>query len=162
MGGSDDPSNLIELTIEEHAEAHRKLYEQYGKVEDKIAWQSLAGLIPKADAMRELHKLGRSNADKAMREKYGVVNPGQLSHNRKASAERTKKLHAMGKLSPPKWIGYHTEEAKKKIGAANSLLQSGSKNSQFGTMWITDGASNKKIKTNETIPSGWKKGRVCK
>jgi len=22
MGGSDDPSNLIELTIEEHAEAH--------------------------------------------------------------------------------------------------------------------------------------------
>lgn len=162
MGGSDDPSNLIELTIEEHAEAHRKLYEQYGKVEDKIAWQSLAGLIPKADAMRELHKLGRNNADKAMREKYGVVNPGQLSHNRIASAERTKKLHAMGKLSPPKWIGYHTEEAKKKIGAANSALQSGSKNSQFGTMWITDGASNKKIKTNETIPSGWKKGRVCK
>jgi hypothetical protein len=51
MGGSDDPSNLVELTIEEHAEAHRMLYEQYGKVEDKIAWQSLAGLIPKADAM---------------------------------------------------------------------------------------------------------------
>ena len=27
MGGTDDPSNLIELTIEEHAEAHRKLFE---------------------------------------------------------------------------------------------------------------------------------------
>jgi hypothetical protein len=30
MGGTDDPSNLIELTVEEHAEAHRKLWEQYG------------------------------------------------------------------------------------------------------------------------------------
>lgn len=38
MGGSDDPSNLIELTIQEHAEAHKKLYEMYGKEEDKLAW----------------------------------------------------------------------------------------------------------------------------
>ena len=26
-GGTDDLSNLVELTIEQHAEAHRKLYE---------------------------------------------------------------------------------------------------------------------------------------
>jgi hypothetical protein len=26
MGGTDDPSNLIELTFEEHVEAHRQLY----------------------------------------------------------------------------------------------------------------------------------------
>ncbi len=31
MGGSDDPSNLIELSVEEHSQAHLKLYEQYGK-----------------------------------------------------------------------------------------------------------------------------------
>jgi hypothetical protein len=30
MGGTDDPSNLIELTVEQHAEEHRKLYEKYG------------------------------------------------------------------------------------------------------------------------------------
>ena len=34
MGGSDDPSNLIELTREEHALAHKILYEQYGKKEE--------------------------------------------------------------------------------------------------------------------------------
>ena len=31
IGGTDDPSNLIELIIPEHAEAHRKLYEEYGR-----------------------------------------------------------------------------------------------------------------------------------
>lgn len=31
MGGSDDPANLTELSVEEHAEAHRLLYEQHGQ-----------------------------------------------------------------------------------------------------------------------------------
>lgn len=31
-GGSDHPDNLVELTVQEHAEAHRLLYEQYGPV----------------------------------------------------------------------------------------------------------------------------------
>ena len=35
----------------------------------------------------------------------------------------------------------------------------GEKNSQFGTMWISDGVTNRKIKKNETIPPGWQKGR---
>ena len=30
-GGSDDAKNLIELSVEEHAEAHRLLYKKYGK-----------------------------------------------------------------------------------------------------------------------------------
>ncbi len=52
MGGSDDPSNLIELSIEEHAEAHRKLYEQYGLWQDKMAWLSLSGQVETADIAR--------------------------------------------------------------------------------------------------------------
>jgi hypothetical protein len=56
----------------------------------------------------------------------------------------------------------HSEDTKKKIGAANSINQSGSKNSQFGKMWITNGTENKKIKNDAAIPNGWKKGRVCK
>ena len=53
-GGTDDPSNLVELTVEEHAEAHRKLYEQYGNWQDRVAWQGLAGLIGHDDIMREM------------------------------------------------------------------------------------------------------------
>lgn len=58
------------------------------------------------------------------------------------------------------WTGKtHTEEAKKKIGEANSKRQAGKNNSQFGTMWITNGTENKKIKKTEDIPEGWRKGR---
>jgi hypothetical protein len=56
MGGSDDPSNLVELTIEEHAEAHRLLYEQNGHWQDKVAWQGLLGLIPHEKIMEEMYE----------------------------------------------------------------------------------------------------------
>ena len=49
MGGTDDPNNIIELTPEEHAEAHRKLYEEHGHWQDKVAWIGLAGLATKAE-----------------------------------------------------------------------------------------------------------------
>ena len=45
MGGTDHPDNLIELSIEKHAQAHKKLYEEHGKIEDKMAWKGLAGMI---------------------------------------------------------------------------------------------------------------------
>ena len=32
-------------------------------------------------------------------------------------------------------------------------------NSQFGTVWITNGEISKKIKKNDAIPDGWRKGR---
>ena len=50
MGGSDHPSNLIELTIEEHAEEHKLLYWLYNNEYDRIAWQSLSGQITTAEA----------------------------------------------------------------------------------------------------------------
>lgn len=37
--------------------------------------------------------------------------------------------------------------------------QVGEKNSQYGTMWITNERENKKIKCNDIIPAGWRKGR---
>lgn len=54
MGGTDDPSNLIELTPEEHAEAHRVLYEQHGHWQDYVAWQGLAKLTSKQDHVKML------------------------------------------------------------------------------------------------------------
>ena len=56
MGGSDDPSNLVELTVEQHAEAHRVLYEQHGKWQDKIAYDMLSGQITVADAIKETQR----------------------------------------------------------------------------------------------------------
>lgn len=55
-GGSDDPSNLIELTIEEHAEAHRILYEKYGKIEDYCAWKGLTGQLTKEEILAVIYQ----------------------------------------------------------------------------------------------------------
>lgn len=58
------------------------------------------------------------------------------------------------------WQGKeHKQESKDKIGKANSISQSGSRNSQYGTIWITDGKVNKKIKKNDPLPSGFRRGR---
>jgi hypothetical protein len=53
LGGTDDPSNLVELTVEQHAEAHRLLYEQHGNWQDYVAWQGLAKLDANFDAAKQ-------------------------------------------------------------------------------------------------------------
>ena len=40
-GGSDDPSNLVELTVLDHAIAHKVLYGLYGRIQDLWAWRML-------------------------------------------------------------------------------------------------------------------------
>lgn len=55
MGGTDELSNLIELTVADHAEAHRILYEQYGRWQDYVAWQGLLKLTPKEELIRTVH-----------------------------------------------------------------------------------------------------------
>ena len=59
-GGTDDPSNIVELTIEQHAEAHRKLYEEYGRQEDYLAWKGLSGQIGMDELIREKASLNSS------------------------------------------------------------------------------------------------------
>jgi hypothetical protein len=54
LGGTDDPSNLVELTIEDHAEAHRLLYEQHGNLQDFCAWKGLAGILSKQEIIEIL------------------------------------------------------------------------------------------------------------
>jgi hypothetical protein len=52
LGGTDDPSNLVELTVEEHAEAHRLSFEQHSNWQDYCAWQALSGRIGQEEALR--------------------------------------------------------------------------------------------------------------
>lgn len=56
----------------------------------------------------------------------------------------------------------HLDSTKNKIGISNSNKQSGEKNSQYGTMWITNGLENKKISKTDQIPDGWRCGRKMK
>jgi hypothetical protein len=54
---------------------------------------------------------------------------------------------------------HHSVESKTLIGEKSSIHQRGSGNSQYGSMWITNGSENKKIKKFDIIPEGWYKGR---
>jgi hypothetical protein len=57
------------------------------------------------------------------------------------------------------WNGRnHTNETKKLI-SDKAKERIGSKNSQFGTCWITNEVENKKIKKGDLIPDGWRLGR---
>ena len=58
MGGTDDPSNLIKLTVKEHAEAHRLLYEEHGKQEDLVAWKGLSKQIGKEEIFLATSSMG--------------------------------------------------------------------------------------------------------
>lgn len=54
----------------------------------------------------------------------------------------------------------HSLETREKMRAAKAGKYIGNNNPQFGTMWITNGIDNKKIMRNDSIPIGWRKGRV--
>lgn len=155
MGGTDGPENLILLTVEEHAEAHRKLYEQHGCHQDYVAWKGLAALIGKEEMLVEKSRLGGltrhiSKEEWSMKISKGIqkaVDNGywQGVPNNKHFAGHT-----------------HTVETKTRISNTKKGTGTGNKNSQFGTMWITNGIENKKIEKNNTIPNKWYKGRSIK
>lgn len=61
------------------------------------------------------------------------------------------------------WKGKtHTKETKKKMSESSKEQGTGYSNSQYGTCWITNGEINKKIKRGDSIPSGYRLGRVLK
>lgn len=59
-GGSDDSSNLVCLTIEEHAQAHKLLYEQYGRWQDELAYKALSGQITNAEVSLQANILANT------------------------------------------------------------------------------------------------------
>ena len=80
-GGEDTPENIVELSIEEHAEAHKKLYEQHGRWQDRLAYIGLAKLVSKEEHTKMFYKeAGRQGAlvsNKIPRAKYKKYNPSK-------------------------------------------------------------------------------------
>ena len=78
MGGSDSKDNLIELSVEEHANEHKKLWEKYGCYEDYLAWQGLSGLMTKEKLVKEMLKMaGRKGAEISNMKQWGKTHNTQ-------------------------------------------------------------------------------------
>ena len=112
LGGTDDPSNLIELTIEEHAEAHRLLYEQYNNWQDYCAWQALSGRIGQEEILRM--KQGMANKGRKR-------TPEQIENIKKAAQKRVERHRADGtlELANKKRSKSHTGKKKSAEHIAN-------------------------------------------
>ena len=54
MGGSDDPSNLVQVTVEQHAQLHKQLWEEFGHWQDEIAWKGLSQMIDKQELISKV------------------------------------------------------------------------------------------------------------
>lgn len=169
-GGTDDPSNLIELTVTEHANAHLTLYEQLGDEKDLLAYKCLMGYLTKEEIIEERIRLG-----------------GQIQGKRNAESGHMQRIQ---KMSDPVAAGRKGGAAtilsgKGSFGNASERLKSASKGGKTqgkrnaesghlkrianlpnkrskGKMWVTDGVSNMMIEPNRTIPDGYKKGKTQK
>jgi hypothetical protein len=127
MGGTDDPSNLIELTIAEHAEAHRRLYEEHGRWQDKLAWQALSGQIDTAEITRQkCIEAGKARKGKPSGRKGKTASPETRLKMSIARTGKTKSIETREKLRKAK-LGRgipHTEETKRKISEAQKKRHS--------------------------------------
>ena len=93
MGGTNDPSNIAELTVEEHAEAHKRLYEEYGRWQDYVAWQGLSGRIGKEEIIQMKNKmahLGKESWNKGL--KGYKAGEEHYRWGKKLSSEITQKI----------------------------------------------------------------------
>jgi hypothetical protein len=176
MGGTDDPSNLIEVTVEEHAALHKQLWEDLGHWQDYVAWMGLEGLISSKEAALMAMSMGgkkggmihknKFNTDLEYRKIYlekwqksGIkAYIEKYKTDEEFKKQKLKTLEKNNLVLLEKWKDPEYRNIRKSQFAKNKHQQ-GIKNSQYGTMWITDGITNKKIKKCETIPLGWYKGR---
>ena len=102
------------------------------------------GYVNTLEKTRESRRLGGLKGSRTTIERYGTAFPGAATNIKCRQSFLGKK---------------HTKLAKERIGRSNSERQKGSRNSQFDSMWITDGLQNRKINRSESIPEGWSKGR---
>lgn len=91
-------------------------------------------------------------------------NPEYDKKWRELQIQKLKKAHKQGKIKYNTFTGkQHSEESKMKMSNTKKGTGIGNENSQFGTCWITNNGSNKKIKKDDLqiyIDEGWVKGRI--
>lgn len=123
MGGTDDDSNLVKLTVEEHAQAHKLLWEQYGKEEDRIAWLALSGQASSSEVKKMRQRMGLERATETIRQ-----NPDLCRKGGETLVEMQKGIH-----NPDKKL-------KSKGGKISIKILQKSK-----WLWVTDGEKDTRV-----------------
>ena len=104
-GGTDDPSNLVLLTVEDHAIAHKVLYGLYGRWQDKLAYEGLLKQKPvetRLQAIREgiARRDNTYNQDPERCKKISEAHKGKAkSESHKQSMRKPKSKEHASKLN---------------------------------------------------------------
>ena len=101
-GGGNEPSNLIRITVEQHAQEHWELFCVHGRWEDELAWRVLSGQINTYEADQEARR-------QAQHARWAV--PG-------AREEQSRLMTGEGN---PMWGKKLTDVQKAAISKANSV-----------------------------------------
>lgn len=172
MGGTDNPENLIKLTVSEHAEAHRILYEQYGLEEDKLAWLGLSGIISKEELVEKLSKLAGL---KTVEMKVGIHNPDLIYLKSIGGKKSIKKMKEWTKNS--KWMNNGVVDTRVSFKDIDTYVSNGwnfgrlfspnkgKKNITKNLFWINKDGKNKRIPEDQLskyISDGWSSGMFMK
>ena len=161
MGGTDEPENIVKVTVTQHAMFHFCNYQLWGNIEDRIAWRGLAGLSTRDDLLKELFtEFGRRSHEKYRK---NIEENPELEEEYMRKRKETWNLNREKNIKKLIFSACSPEAiAKKKQTLVEIEHQQGEKNSQYGTMWITDGTEkgSRKIQREEPIPDGFYKGRV--
>ena len=97
MGGSDDPSNLVELTYDQHIDAHRLLCEQFpDHFGLRFAYLNMINLSEHAH--KEACSRGGKNSTKAGGPRLGGLKGGKTA----GKITGTRNLHDWHKKNPEK------------------------------------------------------------
>jgi|TARA_Y100000310_G_scaffold295508_1_gene326919 hypothetical protein len=180
-GGDDSPDNLVELSIKEHALAHKKLFEEYRRWQDRVAWLSLMGIMQDEERIYEIisnsnkgnpsnWKMSKAQKEKLSKSRLGDKNPmhGKPAHNRGIkrpgiggrkkgtlwSDEERKKQESI--RSKDGYYDYlQNPERCKKISESNK----GRKGAATGKKWYNNGVDEGYFNVNEQ-PDNWNLGRI--
>tara|TARA_Y100000034_G_scaffold136371_1_gene212454 strand:- start:12651 stop:13211 length:561 start_codon:yes stop_codon:yes gene_type:complete len=116
-GGTNNPDNFIYLSIADHAEAHRLLYKEYGRWQDKLAWKALSGSIGREEIIRQRVSLTHKGNPKSpeQRAKISVALKGKThtSEHRKNNSEAQKEWNHHN--TNPFKGKHHTSQTKKHL-----------------------------------------------
>lgn len=142
MGGTDDPSNLVSVTIEEHANLHKQLWEELGHWQDKVAWLALSNQIKTP----EIHAMIRDKISETLKQRY---KDGYISWNKgKKNIYSEEQKEKLRKLAKEQMRSMSSEEKEL------HRIKSGK-----DAKWYTNGCEEKWIKPGEKIPDNWTLGR---
>jgi NUMOD3 motif len=116
-GGTDDPSNIVRVTIPEHVSFHYERWVVTGDYYDWLAWKVLVGQIRNSEATRLAQaESGRRNRGR----KHSAESRAKMSAYRKGRKRKPLTDEHREKIRRSLQGSKHTDETRKKMSATKT------------------------------------------